>query len=152
MDAINSGFNPTILILLQRISQSVSREYSVVDMCLLDTAVNTLSVDVSICVYRRYYAGFQFLRFCPVPSWHHLLFGIRFHCCVLYIRYWKIESRCVSVLVPTYHLWFPFIVHIICCIVNFIDNLRTKYNEYANSVHYVSEQKGRTRFPHLRFL
>ena len=32
-------------------------------------------------------------RFCPVPSWNHLLFWIRFYCCVLFIRYWFLGWR-----------------------------------------------------------
>ena len=32
-------------------------------------------------------------RFCQFLSWHHLLFWIRFYCCVLFITYWFLESR-----------------------------------------------------------
>ena len=43
--------------------------------------------------------------FCPVPSWHHLLFGIRFYCYVLFIRYWFLESRCSNIShVISFHL------------------------------------------------
>ena len=77
-------------------------------------------------------------------------FRIRFYCCTIFIRYWFLKSRFPSVLVPTYHLLFPFIVFS-WCIVVFIDNLRARTCEYANSVRYVSQQRRRTRFPHLRF-
>ena len=69
--------------------------------------------------------------FCPVPSWHHLLFGIRFYYFVFFIRSWKIKSRCLSV-------WFQ---HITCyflpgvyswCIVVFIDNVRTRNDEFIS--------------------
>ena len=82
------------------------------------------------------------IRFCTVPSWRQPLFGIRFYC-VFFIRYWKIESKCPSVLVPTYHVRFLFIVY---CVTykSFIDNYRN--HEYTNSVPYVSQQRGRTRF------
>ena len=99
--------------------------------------------------------GFNFsictwTRFCPLPSWHHLLFEIRFWCCVLFIRYWKIESRCPSVLVPTYYLQLPFIMYSWCIFV-FIDNLQTRNDKYANLVCYISQQRERIRFAHLQF-
>ena len=47
-------------------------------------------------------------RFCPVLSWHHLLFWIRFYCCVRIITYWFLESRCRLVLVQ----------HITCCFLS----------------------------------
>ena len=43
----------------------------------------------SICTWKT--------RFCQVPSWHRLLFGISIYWCVLFIRNWKIESRCHSI-------------------------------------------------------
>ena len=88
-------------------------------------------------------------RFCPVPSWHHLLFGIRFYCCVLFIKHWFLESRFPSVLVPTYHLLFHFIVFSMCIVV-FIGNLRARTCDYASSVRYVSQQRRRTPFPPLK--
>ena len=81
-------------------------------------------------------------RFCPVPSWHHLLFGMRLYGCALCIRYWFLERRYPSVLVPTYHLLFPFIQYS-WYIVVFIDNYEL--------VRYVSQQRRLTRFPHWRF-
>ena len=76
------------------------------------------------------------------------LFGIscRFYSCLLFICYWFFENRYPSVLVPTYHLLFPFILYS-SCIVVFIDNSRTRNDEYANLVRYVSQQRRRTRFP-----
>ena len=47
-------------------------------------------------------------RFCPVPLWHHLLFWIRFYCCVLFIKYWFPEKMS-SVLVKPNQLRFSFI-------------------------------------------
>ena len=87
----------------------------------------------------------------PVPSWHHSLFGIRFYCCVLFIKYWFLESRYTSVLVPTYQMLFPFILYSLyswCIVVVFIDNLWTR-NEYANLVRYISKQRRPTRFLRL---
>ena len=81
---------------------------------------------------------------------HHLLFGIRFNRCVLFIKYWFLERRYPSVFVPTYHLLFPFIVFS-WCIVVFIDKLRTRNDEYANSVRYVSQQLRRNPFSQIRF-
>ena len=100
--------------------------------------------------------GFNFLNciweniFWPVSSWDHLLFEIKFDCCVLFIRYWKIESKYTSVLVPTYHLQLAFVVYS-WWIVVFIDNLRTGNEEYANSTLYVSHQRGRRQVPYLMF-
>ena len=88
-------------------------------------------------------------RLCPVLSWHHLLFGIRFSCCVLFIKYWFLESRYPSVLIPTYHLLFPFIVFS-WCIVVFINNLRASTCEFANSDRYVSQQRRWNPFPPLK--
>ena len=65
------------------------------------------------------------------------------------IRYWEIESRRPLGLVPTYHLLFPFIVYS-WCIVVFIGNVRTRNDEYANSIRYISQQRGRTRFSSLK--
>ena len=85
----------------------------------------------------------------PVPLWHHLLFGIRFYCFVLFIKYWFLESRYKSVLVLTYHLLFPFIVFS-WYIVVFIDNSRARTCEYAHSVRYVNQQRRRNPFPPLK--
>ena len=63
-------------------------------------------------------------KFCPVLSWHHLLFGIRFYCCALLIKYWFLESRYSSVLVSTSHLLFPFIVF--HCVLLFYQQLTSE--------------------------
>ena len=87
-------------------------------------------------------AVFQFLdlylsnQILSVPSWYHPLFEIRF------IRKLRVDFL---------QFWFQ---HITCdflssCIDVFIDNLQTRNDKYANSVRYVSQQRGRTRFPHL---
>ena len=88
-------------------------------------------------------------RFCPGPSWHHLLCGIRFYCCVLFIRYWKFESRCPQ-------FWFQHIPAIsfhrvfmaYCCFYRQFTNAKWRVREF---VRYVSQQRGRTTFPLLRF-
>ena len=70
--------------------------------------------------------------------WNHILLVSFF------IRYWKIESRFPSVLVPTCHLRLPIIVS--SCIYR---HLRSRNHECANLVSYVSQQRGRSRFSHL---
>ena len=59
-----------------------------------------------------------------ICTWHHVMFEIRFYFCVPFIKYWFLESRYPSVLVPTYHLLFPFILYSWCIV--FIDNLRAR--------------------------
>ena len=41
----------------------------------------------------------QRTRFCPVPPLHHLLIGIPFCCCVVFIRYWEMR-------VDIFQFWF----------------------------------------------
>ena len=72
--------------------------------------------------------------------WNQILWLCPFH------EELGIWEWCPSVLVPTYHLWFPFIVYSLCIVV-FINKLRTRNNDYANSVRYVSQQRGQARFP-----
>ena len=49
---------------------------------------------------------------------------------MLFIRYWKIESRCPSVLVPTYHLLFPFIVY--CSFYRQLTNKKSRVRQMSS--------------------
>ena len=80
------------------IGSSVMVLSAVIEGCYTVTIQSVQGFNFSICTRRT--------RFCSVPSWHHLLFGIRLCYCVLFIRYWFIGSRCPLVLVPTNHLLF----------------------------------------------
>ena len=88
----------------------------------------------SICTCRRCRT-----RFCLVPSQHHPLIGIRFYCCVLFIKYRILERRYSSVLVN--RISFDFLSSVYCCI---IDNKRTIIWKFLNWVPYVSQQRGHT--------
>ena len=91
------------------------------------------------------------LQLCTLGRFNYCICnrGTRFYCCVLFIKYWFPESIFRSVLVPTYHLLFFFMVFS-WCIVDFIDNLRARTCEYPKSVRYVSQQRRRNTFPSLK--
>ena len=108
--------------------------------------VNTIRYTVRLQIFVLYLSN-------PIPFGSIMtlaLFGIRFHCCVFFIRqapYWNFETRCPLILVPTYYLQFPFIVY------HGVLLSSTTYEPEMTSpqIRYVSQQRGRTRFLHLRF-
>ena len=53
--------------------------------CTMRSPYKMLTPGSAVFQFLYLYLTNQILSF---PSWHHLLFGIRFYCCVLFIRYW----------------------------------------------------------------
>ena len=85
-------------------------------------------------------------RFCPVPSWHHLLFESD-SIVVSYLSSTGFLREDVISFGKPNQLWFSFLL-VYCCI---IDNLRDTNRKFLNKVRYVSQQRGHIWFFHLGF-
>ena len=81
-------------------------------------------------------------RFCPVP--YDIIFCLESDSIIVSFSsstgFWRVDF---PVLVPTYHMLFPFIVFSLCIVV-FIDKLRARTCKYAISVRCVSQQRIKT--------